>query len=118
MSTETFRAPVKKLAVIIDKGVTWPFFYTAKDAGVLRDLTGYVCRHKFLSAPGGTLLLDAAPYVVLGGAAGTVSVKVPDEITAALDWEPESFFTHELESPAGEVVLRIYGPAYLATDTA
>lgn len=111
--TDVFRAPVKRLDVVIDKGITWPFFYLLRDNGALRDLTGYLCRHKFLDGPGGLVLLDAAPYIVLGGVAGSVSVKLPDEITAALAWK-KAFYSHELESPAGEIVLRLFGWAVVA----
>jgi hypothetical protein len=114
---ETFRAAAAELNFEIDRGMTWPFFYTLKDAGVARNLTGYQCRHKFLTAPGGTVLLDAAAYITLGGAAGTVSVKIPDEITAALTWQ-RAFCVHELESPAGEVVLRLSGPALVLENDA
>jgi hypothetical protein len=106
---EPFRAPAAEQPLIIDKGLTFPFFYTVKDSGTARDLTGYLSRFKVFSAPGGTLLLDAAAYITLGGTAGTVSVKIPDEITAALTWR-EAFYVHDLETPAGEVVLRLYGP--------
>src|ERR1700741_399419 len=106
--TDVFRPPAVRCDGIIDKGLTWPFFYKLKDAGVVRNITGYVCRHKFLDGPGGVLLLDAAAYIVLGGVAGTVSVKLPDEITAALAWK-KAWMVHDLETPAGEVVLRVFG---------
>jgi hypothetical protein len=107
-----FRAPVAKATFVLDRGLQWPMYYTVKDAGVLRNLTGYTARLRFLDKLGGTVLLNADNYFAALGASGVVSCKIPESVTESQTWE-DGVAVHELEDAGGQTILRVYGPAQI-----
>lgn len=64
------------------------------------DLTDYTALMQFRkTADSADILLDATEYIALGGAAGTIVLTIPGEVTADIDWEAAVYDLY-LTSPA------------------
>lgn len=96
---------------IIGAGTTWnpdPFVWKDEN-GVAINLTGYSARLKIrASHDASAVLLDASAYVTLGGAAGTITVNIPDTIIAAQTWT-QGVYVLEVESGPGATTQLLRG---------
>lgn len=100
----------------IKQGATFSKVFTINvSPDTALDLTGWTARMKARERVGGTQvfsLTSAGGDIELGGEAGTVTVTISDEATAAYDFE-YAVWDLELETPAGEVLAPCGGPLVL-----
>ncbi len=73
------------------------------------DLTGYTATMQFRAyAPGGTLYFDASSEIVLGGVSGTITLTIPDTVTATFSW-PSAVYDLILTSSSNVAVALLSG---------
>lgn len=103
--------------ITIDQGATFVKAYRWKVDGVAVDLTGYTAKMQVRKKASATseVLLEASSAngrVTITALEGRVAIKIPDEITAALDFS-EAVWDLELTSPAGDVKRLVQGTVTL-----
>lgn len=88
------------------QGATWRrvFTWTVNSSPV--DLTGRTARMEVRPKPDSTsVVLNATPYITLGGTAGTVDLNIPASVLAAISPRTGSkFYVYDLEIVSGQEV--------------
>jgi hypothetical protein len=102
--------------LVIEQGATFTLEFTVKDGATPVNLTGYAARMQFRrkhSAVDADLSLTSAAGggITLGGAAGTVAVRVEADVTADLAerLDTPGVWDFELEAPDGTVTREMEG---------
>lgn len=106
-----------KYNITIEQGATYTKTFTWKDSdGNAVDLTGYSGRmHIRENYKTEDVLLDVEPYMTLGGAAGTISITISDDITSALTFD-SAVYDLELEDSDGVVTRLLEGSVTLSKE--
>lgn len=111
--------PAERHDITIEAGATFQFVITWRNPdGSLVNLTGHTARMKVKSAYGGTTtfsLTTGGGGIVLGGAAGTITVTISATDTAAAIGSSEATHVYDLEvvSGSGQVWRVVQGKAFL-----
>lgn len=106
-------AATPKVNLIINQGATFRYKFVWKDAKKrLIDVTGFTARMHIRPAVDSVTVLvtlnTEVSGITLGGTAGTVSLYLSDEDTAAFTWT-SGVYDLELVSPLGEVFRLVGG---------
>jgi len=98
----------------IEQGATFSRTWTWLAGDVPVDLTGYTADAQIRQHPtSGTVVLDLASYLTLGGAAGTILLEIPDETTATFTIPAPAYW--DLHLIVGGVITRLLeGKVYLS----
>ena len=95
--------------ITVEQGATFLKVITWKDSSAVPiNLTGFTARMQIrerVSSAAAVLDISTDDYIVLGGAAGTITITVPATVTAALNFT-RGVYDLEVESP-GNVVTRL-----------
>ena len=88
------------------QGATWTRVFTWSVEGTPVNLTGRTARMEVRTKPSATsVVLNATPYITLGGSAGTVTISIPASILAAIEPRTGSkFYVYDLEIVSGQNV--------------
>lgn len=104
MPTPEISQKAGKLNIVIEKGARFDPVLTWKTAGVAVDLTSYTARMQIRATQSSeTILIDLTTEnggIALGGAAGTISLVITNDVTEAIDWA-KGVYDLELVSPSG-----------------
>lgn len=101
--TEPYSNDAPELPLVIARGATFVLGpgELRDEAGELIDFTSYTGRMKFRSSVDATTVLyDASEDIVFGGVEGTVTVTIPDDVTAGFTWT-QAVYDLEVESAGG-----------------
>jgi hypothetical protein len=107
--------PAVRWNITIEQGATFTLDFTIKQDGVAVNLTGYharmQARRKHAAIEKDLDLTDEeGGGITLGGAAGTVSVRVEADATALIQARPQpGVWDFELEAPDGTVTRELEG---------
>lgn len=106
--------------ILVEQGATYISNLVWKDSdNVPIDLTGYTARMQFRRTKSATTALLSATtengYITLGGAAGTIDISIPDDITAALT-VTRAVYDLELISSTGVVTRLIEGDVEISKE--
>ena len=97
-----------KYNISADQGSTFTFQFTMKTAGVAWNLTGYTARMQVRpDASSSTIYVTATTvngYIVLGGAAGTVTVTIPASV---METVVDGKHVYDIELVNGTTVYRV-----------
>lgn len=120
MATPRLSEKAGQLNITIEQGATFNPVFTWKDElGNPIDLSGYTGRMHVRSEITDTVTLlevtTANAYMVLGGAAGTITLNVPASVTAALSFDT-AVYDLELESSGGDVTRLLKGSVGLSPE--
>ena len=97
------------------QGATWQYELTWLEDDVPVDLTSYTARlqvREFVNSDSTILDIDTDSEIVLGGAAGTITMTVAASVTTNI--EP-GFFVYDLEMITGATVTRLIQGAFIVT---
>lgn len=99
--------------IVLEQGETWRPVLTLKDAtGAVVDLTSYSARmqvRETIESPSPVITLTSSGGgITIDGAAGTLALRLPAEVTAALPWT-HAVYDLEIESPGGDVTRLLKG---------
>lgn len=88
------------------QGATWTRVFTWTVAGSPVNLTGRTARMEVRTKPdSSSVVLNATPYIALGGAAGTVTITIPANVLAGISPRTGSkFYVYDLEIVSGSTV--------------
>lgn len=105
-----------KYNLVCEQGATFNLQFTVKTGETAWDLTGYTATMTVRPFVGSTttsvLATDANGKIVLGGAAGTVTITLDDEETTALD---ASRYVYDFVLDSGSVVTRLLEGKFVVT---
>ena len=91
-----------KYTFVMDQGATWDNVLTWKISGNPVNLTGYTARMQARSTVDSTTTIfswtSGAGQLILGGAAGTITMAIPDSVTATY---PAGTYVYDLELESG-----------------
>lgn len=91
-----------KYSFVMDQGATWDTQMTWKIGGTPVDLSGYTARMQARSTVDATTTIfswtSAGGQLVLGGAAGTITMNVADSVTSTY---ADGTFVYDLEVESG-----------------
>jgi hypothetical protein len=93
--------PIATTNLVIEQGSSYLVEWTWEQGGEPVDLTGYEVRGMVRKAPNTEVLLNLGTYLTLGGESGTVTLNIPDTVTAGLSWSSRVCYDIELESSGG-----------------
>lgn len=88
------------------QGATWTRVFTWSVNDVPVNLTGRTARMEVRTKPSATsVVLNATPYITLGGSAGTVTISIPASVLAGIEPRTGSkFYVYDLEIVTGQQV--------------
>ena len=101
-----------KYAWTLDQGATWNTQLTVAVDGVAMNLTGYTARMQARTSVDATSTVfswtSTGGELVLGGAAGTITLNIPDTVTTT--YTPGAYvYDLEIESGGGETPRLLQG---------
>jgi len=120
MATAKLQAQAGKLNMVIEQGATFNPVFTYKDENdTLINLTGYTARMqiKLKRTSPSTIedLTDGNGKIILGGAAGTITLLLTDTETAAYTFT-SAVYDLELINGSGAVTRLLQGSVTLSTE--
>lgn len=112
--------PAGKYDTVIEQGATFKRTITWKDsAGNPVNVTGYTGRMQIRATVDSPTIIHtltvANGQITLGGAAGTVTLNIPDETTATFTFT-DAVYDLELESGTGDVTRLLEGRLVLSKE--